>query len=167
MRAAVGAVLVGAVFVLSGCQYLLGMGPGTILQPVPIGSFDPADFGSFDPGDFGSFDPNDPGFSLPPPLVTYTSGTATLTIDGTASTLGKLTGSAALYPDFGTEVTWTDGKGLYVRFGSSPGPQTPTGDAYVIIDQIRDGQHWTSADPLACPVKVEKLNSAGLAGSAS
>jgi hypothetical protein len=166
MRAGLVTLLVGAVFVLSGCQYLLGMGQSTILEPVG-GSFDPGEFGSFDPSDVGSFDPNGPGFSLPPPLVTYTSGTATVTIDGVAASLGKLNGNAASYADFGTEVTWTDGNGLYLRFGSAPITQSPNGGGYVMIDRIRDGQHWMSSDSTPCTVKVEKMNTSALAGSAT
>jgi hypothetical protein len=161
VRAAVVTVLVGAAFVLSGCQYLLGPGwwqSSTILEPPG---------GSFDPGAFGSFDPNEPAFSFPPPLVTYTSGAATVVIDGTTTTLGRLSGKAASYADFGTEVTWTDGKGLYLRFGSPPIPQSIAGNGYFIIDRIRDGQHWMSSDAIACPVTIEKMDKTGLAGSAS
>jgi hypothetical protein len=159
MRAAIVALLIGAVFAVSGCQYLLGMGQSTILEPVG---------GSFDPGEFGSFDPGQPDFSLPPPLVTYKSGTATVTIDGTATTLGKLNGNAASYADFGTEVKWTDGNGLYLRFGSAPITQPPDGSSgYVMIDRIRDGQHWMTSDSTPCTVKVDKLSTSALAGSAS
>ncbi len=175
MRAAIAAVLVGAAFVLSGCQYLLGMGGlgNPILEPMPsfdpgeFGSFDPGEVGSFDPGKVGSFDPTDAGFSLPPPLAIYTAGTATVTIDGTATTLGQLTGSAASYADFGTEITWTDGKGLYLRFGSGSGPESPDGGAFVLIDRIEDGQHWMTSDPTHCPVTVTQSDAKGVAGSAS
>ena len=166
MRAAIVSLIVAAAFLLGGCQYLLGTTQSTILEQVG-GSFDPGDFGSFDPNEFGSFDPNEPAFSLPPPLATFKSGTATVTIDGKATTLGKLTGTAATYEDFGTDVSWTDGKGLYLRFGSAPEPGSPLGDEFVLLDWIHDGQHWTSSDPTECPVKVDKLNTAGLSGSAS
>ena len=113
MRAAVAALFIGALFVLSGCQYLFGMGipPGPAVFPGE----------SFDPGDFGSFDPNEPAFSMPPPQVTYTSGSARVTVDGVPATLDKLNGTAATYEDFGTEVTWTDGKGC----SSGSGPAVP------------------------------------------
>ena len=160
MRAAIAALFVGALFVLSGCQYLFGaagFGPGSF----------PGPGGSFDPGDFGSFDPNEPAFSLPPPLATYTTGSATVTIDGTATTLGKLTGTAATYADFGTEVTWTDGAGLYLRFAGAPAFAGLPDSAYVVIDRIADGKHWTSSNPTACPVTVSKSNASGLSGSAT
>jgi hypothetical protein len=59
---AVAAALVAAAFVLSGCQYLLGLNgltppPGASPDPGVFGSFDPSAVGSFDPGLFGSFDP--------------------------------------------------------------------------------------------------------------
>ena len=159
MRAAVAALFIGALFVLSGCQYLFGMGipPGPAVFPG----------GSFDPGDFGSFDPNEPAFSMPPPQVTYTSGSARVTVDGVPATLDKLNGTAATYVDFGTEVTWTDGKGLFLRFSGLPSLFAQQGGAYLQIDRIRDGQHWTSSDPTRCPVTVSKQDATGLAGSAT
>jgi hypothetical protein len=64
-------------------------------------------------------------------------------------------------------VTWTDGKGLYLRFGSAPGPVSPFAGSYLLIDQIRDGHHWLSSDATKCPVKVTKQDASGLTGSAS
>ena len=82
MRGVVVGLLVATAFILSGCQYLLGgMMGGPIIGPIG---------GSFDPGVFPSFDPNDPMFSMPPPSATYTKGSARLTIDGKATTLGSL-----------------------------------------------------------------------------
>jgi len=162
MRAAAVGLLVAAAFVLSGCQYLLGgMMGGPIL--IPNGSFDPGEFGSFDPSDVGSFDPDE--FSFPPPTATFTKGSATLTIDGTASTLDKLSGNAAIYEGMGSEVGWTDGDGLYARFYGEPG--SVFGDGFVTIDRVVGGQHWTVADPSACKVTLEKNDATGVSGTAT
>ena len=111
MRTAVVGLLVAAAFVLSGCQYLLGgMMGGPVLPSIG---------GSFDPGAFGSFDPNG-AFSLPPPLTTFTKGTGTVAIAGKTTALDRLNGTASIYEDFGTEVGWTDGNGMYVRFYGEP-----------------------------------------------
>ncbi len=96
--AAVAAALVGAALVLSGCQYLLGPLVGGPIYPV-----DPGDFGSFDPGEFGSFDPNEPGFSIPPPAATYQTGSATVTIGDSVTTLDRLAAPGSLMTDYGGE----------------------------------------------------------------
>ncbi len=164
MRAAVVGLLVAAAFVSSGCQYLLGGMMGVPLVPSAGGSFDPGAFGSFDPGAFGSFDPN-ATFSLPPPLATFTKGAATVAIAGKSTPLDRLSGTAAIYEDFGTEVGWTDGNGLYIRFYGEP--DSAYGDGFVIIDRIADGQHWTTADPSGCKVTITQDDAKGIAGSAS
>jgi hypothetical protein len=164
VRATVVGLFVAAAFVLSGCQYLLGgMMGGPIVMPSE--SFDPGEFGSFDPGDFGSFDPNDPIFSLPPPIARFKTGSATLTVGDTATTLDQLTGAAAIYEDLGSEVGWTDGNGLYVRFYSEPG--STTGQGFVNLDRITDGKHWSIFDPSGCKVTLAKNDATGISGTAS
>jgi len=139
---------------------------GWIPGPGVVASFDPAPVGSFGPGPYGSFDPGDPGFSLPPPLATYRIGTATVTIGGATTTLGKLSAPGTSYADFGTDVGWTDGKGLYLHFYGTTGPGVPS-DGFVTIDRVRDGQHWASADPSVCTVKVTQSDARGLVGTAT
>ena len=157
---AIAAALFGVAVVLSGCQYLLmpPFGGG------PVVPLDPGEFGSFDPGEFGSFDPDDPGFSMPPPEATFTKGSATVTIDGTATTLDRLAGNGLMYKDVGADVGWTDGNGTYVHFFGSGA----FGDAgFVSIDRIADGHHLGLPDPGACTVKLDKADATGVAGSAT
>lgn len=167
---AVVAALVGAVFVLSGCQYLFGLNG---LTPPVAGSFDPGAFGSFDPSAIGSFDPGaigsfDPGAedSLPPPLATYVKGTASITIGGAVTKLDRLTEPAALYVDAGAEASWTDGKGMYVEFYSDPTGSSGS-DGVVQLDRISGGQHLATIDPSSCVVTVKQADAHGLAGTAS
>ena len=170
MRGVVVGLLVATAFILSGCQYLLGAMMG-VPVPMPGASFDPGVLGSFDPGVLGSFDPNDPAFSLPPPLATYTKGSATVTIDGKKTSLDSLNGTAAIYQDFGAEVGWTDGAGLYLRFYGEPG--SPSGDGFVMLDRVVDGKHWTTVDPGAtgapagCKVTTAESPEKKLSGTAS
>jgi hypothetical protein len=152
MRAgAVAAALVGLALVLSGCQYLLGpLGGGPVFVPGP--------------GDFGSFDPADPGLPMPSPEVTFTKGSAVVTIDGTATTLDQLVGNAVMYKGMGADVGWTDGNGTYVHFFGS-GDFGGTG--FVSIDRIADGRHLGLPDPGACTLKLVKADLTGVSGSAT
>jgi len=161
------ATLVGAAFLLGGCQYLLGLtGAAPPITDPGFGSFDPGDFVSFDPGDIGSFDPL-PEDSLPPPLATYTKGSATITIAGVVTKLDTLTEPGVLYEDLGAETSWNDGNGLYVQFYSAD-PSDPTAQGgYIQLDRIRDGRHWAIADPTACAVTVKQVDPKGLSGTAS
>jgi hypothetical protein len=162
MRLGIAAALVGAVFVLSGCQSLFGL---SAFPPPAPGSFDPGEFGSFDPGE-GSFDPG-PEFSLPPPLATYTKGTASVTVGGKTTKYDHLASPAKVYEDLGTEAAWTDGGGLYLHYYGMLEPGTPDEGAFVTLDRIIDGQHWSSADPTVCTIKLTQSDAKGLAGTAT
>ena len=150
-RGAAVAILLATAFLLSGCQYLLGLNGlnGVPTGPGGLGSFDPGVIGSFDPGDFGSFDPGNPDESLPPPIATYTSGSAAVTIGGTVTQLGGLTEPGTLYAEFGAEGSWTDGKGTYVQFYSDPSGGSGAA-GFVQLDRISGGQHLAAADPSRC-----------------
>jgi len=152
MRAAAVVLLLGAALSLSGCQYLFG--PGAI--PAPIG-------GSFDPG-FPPF----PDASGALPSVTFTKGTATITIAGEAVTLDRMSGSASIAPGFGEQAGWTDGHGWYVQvFAADTGGPVFGGSTYLSLDRIVDGHHWSVADPTHCDVTVDRSDKTGIAGSAS
>ncbi len=152
-RGAVAAALVGTALVLSGCQYLLGpLGGGPMLPG--------------DPGAFGSFDPNGPAFPLPSPEVTYTKGSAVVTLEGESWHLDRLSGPGSMNKELGTDVGWTDGNGHYLHlffYGSG----VPNGPAVLSIDWIADGRHLGIPDPTACMPKVDKSDATGVAGSAT
>ena len=162
MRGAIVGLLVGTAFVLSGCQYLLGgMMGGPVILP-PIG-------GSFDPGAFGSFDPNDPGFSLPPPEATYVTGSATVTIDGAASTYGTLEDPGALIADYGANAIWTDNAGHYLQiYGARSGNAAIDSAAqFLSIEQVADGNHWTAFNQPGCKLDVTRADKTGFTGTAT
>ena len=122
MRAAVVGLLVGAAFVLGGCQYLLG---GMMGGPVdtcrrPAGWFESrASAVRSIRASSGSFDPNDP-------LVLAAAADWRHVLDGDRQLIatGRQVDDArpperdrgSIYADLGTEVAWTDGDGMYVRF---------------------------------------------------
>jgi hypothetical protein len=127
--------------------------PGT--EPLP----------SFDPGEYGSFDPGE--FSFPPPQATFTKGTASVTIDGVKIALDQMPSPGTLMEEIGLEATWTDGKGLYLRFFGTPAIGNGKPDGFVSLDRIQDGKHWTTADPSGCKVTITKGDATGIAGSAT
>ena len=160
------AALVGAVLVLSGCQYLLmpPFGGGPIL---PAG---PGEFGSFDPGEFGSFDPDDPGFSFPPPAATYKTGLATITIGDSVTSLDQLLAPGALIAEGGGNAIWTDKAGNYLLvYGGKTGEAPPIEEegAYMSIERVADGRHMTASDPAACKVTITTADKTGFEGTAS
>ena len=161
---AVAAALVGAALVLSGCQYLLGPLVGGPIYPV-----DPGDFGSFDPGEFGSFDPNEPGFSIPPPAATYQTGSATITIGDSVTTLDRLAAPGSLMTDYGGNAIFTDGAGNYLQvYGAKPGASTVEVEPpFLTIERIADGRHMTAFDPAGCKVTIATADTTGFAGSGS
>jgi hypothetical protein len=144
------AVAILATLILAGCQYLYGLTPMPPIDP----------FGSFDPGAFESPGPE----LMPSPVAIFESGSAEITIDGTTTTLDRLTGAAAVYGMFGTNAVWTDGKGLYMRY-YGPGEGIDQG-GFVSFDRIQGGSHWTTLDP-GCKVALTKSDKTGLAGTAS
>jgi hypothetical protein len=157
-RGVVAAALVGAAVVLSGCQYLLGpLAGGPVFVPGP------GDVGSFDPGAFGSFDPNGARFALPSPEVTYTKGSAQVTIDGTTLRLDRLAGPGGVYRELGTDIGWTDGNGNYLHLAGAGALGIP---GFLSIDRIADGRHL-GADPPACIPKIDKSDATGVSGSAT
>jgi hypothetical protein len=135
---------------LAGCQYLFGLTP---LPPT-------GGFGSFDPGDFASFGPE----PIPSPQAIFETGSAEVTIGDTATKLDRLTGVAAVYGMLGTQASWTDGNGFYLRYY---GPSEGINDGgFLTFDRIEGGQHWTTLEP-ACQVALTKSDKTGLAGTAT
>jgi hypothetical protein len=126
-----------------------------------FGSADPGQFFSFDPGELASLEPE---FSLPAPSAVFTKGSSTLTVEGTATELSRLAGTAAIYPSFGTDVAWTDGKGMYLRLYGSGDAADEWG---MTIDRIKDGNHWTTDDPARCTISVDHADRTGIEGTGS
>ncbi len=135
---AVLALALGASLLLSGCEYLYGYGAG-------------------DPDDFG----------MPAPLARYVEGTARVSLDEAgAMDLGEVS-HAALYGDlFGAEATFSNGDGWYVRVSGATTGGMFGSLAYVSLDRVTGGQHWTTTDPSRCIVTIDAADANGLRGSA-
>ncbi len=148
-RVSILAILVLTATVTSGCEYLLY---GSPLYPVP--SIDPE--ASFDPYEFTK------------PLATYTSGSATLAIDGgTPITLSTLKAGPHLFEYYGADVVWTDSDGWYLHVtASEPGGLDSYGS--VILDRVSGNRHWTVFDAFGkCKVDVTSGPDAdGITGTA-
>jgi hypothetical protein len=150
-HAGLAALVITAAFVLTGCQYLFGLGA------IPPG-------GSFDPG----IEPF-PNGSEPVPTATYTKGTTIVTIgDAAPVTLDRLVGTGSVTDEYGAQASWTDGTGWYVQlYGASENGSIFGEEAFLTLDRIADGRHWTISDPSACKMTVERAGKTGLAGTAT
>ena len=146
MRPGLLALGLAVALVGSGCQYLLGYDPYAL----------PEDW--------------DEEFGDPTALATFESGVATVVIDGGPTvTLPRLTRPGAIYEAYGGQATFTNDDGWYLQvMDMSTGPfmgMTPS--AYVSLDRIVDGAHWSTVDTSRCIVDIETADETGIAGSAT
>jgi len=117
-----------------------------------------------------------PGEAIPEPstIATYASGRATVTIDGGGTTivLDRLTTPGTLVDMYGGEVTWRNDDGWYMKL-LGPTPTGPLGrpgfgSAYLQLDRIADGTHWTTSQfGPGCNVAIMQADAKGLVGSAT
>lgn len=129
----------------SGCQYLLGYDPYAL----------PEDW--------------DEEFA-PETLATFESGVARIAIDGGATvTLPRLTTPGVIYEVYGGQVTFTNDDGWYLQvMDMSSGPLAGMSPAaYVTLDRIVDGAHWSTVDTARCIVDIDTADATGLVGSAT
>ena len=140
-RPLVLALAMAAAVVGGGCEYLLG-------YPT---------------------DPDWDEFADPSPLALFPSGSGTITIgDDPVITLDQVRSAGRLDAMFGGEVTISNGDGWYLRVaGASTSSSMWGSTAYLTIDRVADGEHWTTADPSRCIVTIEQADERGLAGSAT
>lgn len=102
------------------------------------------------------------------PIATYTSGRATIEIDGETVVLDRLTGPAELLEGFGAEAVWIGEGGWYLRISGAMTGQPAFGEtAWLTIDRIVDEQHWTTWDPSRCILTLDTVDETALRGSAS
>jgi hypothetical protein len=146
MRPALVALGLAVALVGSGCQYLLGYDPYAL------------------PEDWSEELPD------PTPIATFESGSATIAIDGGPTiTLPRLTIPGAMYESFGGHVTFTNDEGWYLQvMDMSTGAFGGMGpSAYVTVDRIVDGAHWSTIDTSRCIVDTETADETGLQGRAT
>ena len=139
---AIGGLLVA--FVAGGCELLMGG------------------------GGFGA------GFPEPSQIASFSSGTATIAIAGGETVeLNGLDTTSGIESLMGSDVRWTnaDGWSLRVSGAGAIGPdgigttfETP---AFITLDRISDGQHWTTFDPSRCIVTIAAADKTGIRGTAT
>ena len=112
------------------------------------------------------FDPDEP-FPFPTAEATFSAGTATIELDGETLVLDELSGEAAMNPDFGTSVRWTNGNGRYLSLTAMPDMGFMPDSSYLSFDWIADGRHWTIMDPGRCVTTIEQADASGVTGTAT
>lgn len=130
--------------IVGGCQYLFGYGYGPI-GPVPSDEF-----------------------AVPSPVAIYATGRATIALgDADPIQLEALAAPGSFFQTFGGEATFRNADGWYVRVSGASTTAPMLGmSGFVQLDRIRDGRHWTTADPSRCIVMLETADPTRLKGRA-
>jgi hypothetical protein len=110
------------------------------------------------------FDPDNP---FPEPDATFTSGTATIELEGETLILDQLVGVASTSVDMGTSATWTNGDGWYLSFYGYGAGLGFGDEGYLSLDRLVDGEHWIIYDGTRCVTTTDTMGPEGLAGSAT
>ena len=123
-------------------------------------------------GDFGAF-PMDPELMSSSPLASYAEGSATIAIaGGDTITLDDVDPESKIDSLFGSDVHWSNADGWHLRINGAGmnlgGPDSGIeGTAFLTIDRINDGTHWSTFDPSRCIVDVDDADETGLRGTAT
>jgi hypothetical protein len=117
-------------------------------------------------GGSAPFDPDAP-FPFPTASVTFTSGTASIVIDGKTMVLDQLVGEPGTVPELGTKVTWTDGEGFYLTFTGYPEVIPVPESSFLSMDRVFENQHWMIYNPERCLTTTERADAGGISGSAT
>jgi len=113
------------------------------------------------------FDPNEP-FPFPTAEATFSTGEATITIDGERIVLDELAGDAVITTDLGAHVTWENEDGWYMSFTAYPGePPFPDLGSFLSVDRITEHEHWVLIDPTRCVTTTEQVDADGIKGTAT
>jgi hypothetical protein len=118
---------------------------------------------------FGAFPEGMPSSS---PLATFSEGSATIAIaDGETIELDALEPESGIDSLFGSNVSWSNGDGWHLRVngaGVDPsGGLAPAEIAFLTLDRVTDGDHWTTYDPSRCIVDIEVADETAIRGSAT
>lgn len=112
------------------------------------------------------FDPDEP-FPFPTAEASFTTGTATIELEGETLVLDELAGDAAFSADFGANVRWTNGDGRYLSVFALPDMGMVPDSSYLTFDWLTDGRHWVIIDPGRCVTTVEQADASGVSGRAT
>ena len=103
-------------------------------------------------------EPVEPGEPFPAPTTEarYTTGSATLTIDGETILLDELVGEAVVDGFMGLSVRWTNGDGWFLGVSSIADMGPVAESTFLAIDWLADNRHWTIFDPSRCDTTIER-----------
>jgi hypothetical protein len=113
----------------------------------------------------------DPDASIPPfPFASgspaFSSGSATIVVNGQTVVLNELAGDSTADAEFGTHVAWENDEGWYVTFYAYPELGGLPNSASISIDRIADHEHWVILDPTRCVTTANVVSPTAVSGSA-
>ena len=116
------------------------------------------------------------GTDLPAPsqIASFATGAATIAITGGETVeLNGLDQTSGIDSLMGSDVRWTNADGWSLRV-SGTGAIGPDGTgttfetpAFITLDRISDGHHWSTLDPSRCIVTIAVADKTGVRGSAT
>jgi hypothetical protein len=105
------------------------------------------------------------------PIATFATGSATIAIGGGETIeLTDVAKGASIDSMFGSEVHWTGPDGWHLRVTGAGASDEFGGfgqTAFVSIDRVFDGKHWTVLDPGRCIVDIEVADKTRIKGTAT
>jgi hypothetical protein len=114
----------------------------------------------------------DEDFPSSSPIATYATGSATIAIEGGDTIdLTDLANGASIDSLYGSDIRWSGPDGWHLKVtgaGADDMGFAAFGEgAYVSLDRIFDGKHWTTYDPSRCIVDIEVADKAKIKGTAT
>jgi hypothetical protein len=112
------------------------------------------------------FDPDESFPPFPTAEATFTTGSATIELEGETVVLDEIRDDSSL-SEYGFSVTWTNGDGWYLQLYGFPEEMPFPGGGYLSLHRIEDNQHLTILDPTRCVTTDEQSDADGIVGSAT
>ena len=111
-------------------------------------------------------DPDEP-FPLPTAEATFSTGSATIELDGETVVLDELIEDSS-FGEFGWSVTWENDDGWYLQLSGFPEDLgLPGGGAYLSLHRVQGSEHLTILDPSRCVTTTDTAGADGITGSAT
>jgi hypothetical protein len=112
------------------------------------------------------FDPGEP-FPFPTAEATFSTGSATLELDGETVVLDEVLEDSGL-GEFGFTVTWENDDGWYLQLSGFPDElDFPGGGAYLSLHRLQDNEHLVVVDPSRCVTTIDASGADGVTGTAT
>jgi hypothetical protein len=112
------------------------------------------------------FDPDEP-FPFPTAEATFSTGSATIELEGETVVLDEVLEDSGL-GEFGFTVTWENDDGWYLQLsGFADELDFPGGGAYLSLHRLQDNEHLVIVDPSRCVTTIDASGEDGVTGSAT